>query len=191
MKVIGITGRAGSGKSLLSRLLSKRGAEVIDLDILGHEALEDSIQELRQVFGDPVIDSGKVDRKKLGEIVFSSKEKLDQLNNIIHPLIKEKAEHIIRTSGGKLAIIDGALIHQIGLDDICSYIVWVDCPEELAEERLLKRGMDRVKARKIIEAQRFLESYKKKCDLVLSNISTPEALIKQLDEVFASWDVVI
>lgn len=191
MKVIGITGRAGCGKSLLSRLLLEKGAKVIELDGLGHEALEESIEDLRGIFGDSVASNGKIDRKKLGEIVFTNKDQLCKLNNLIHPLIKAKVEYLLRDTGKKLVVVDGALIHQIGLAELCDYIVWVECPENLAKERLQKRGMSSIKAEQVIQTQKFLESYKKKCNVVLYNISTPKALLKEFCKVLTSWEVVL
>ena len=191
MKVIGITGRAGCGKSLLSKMLARKGVDVLDLDEIGHEVLRNARAEIEKAFGSSVFNNGKIDRNKLGNIAFSDRDSLDKLNCIIHPLIKKKVvEYLGRTSSG-LVVIDGALIHQIGLAELCDFIAWIDCPAELARERLVKRGMSLIKADLVTKNQSFLENYKTECNLILENISSPEALLKSFNEALASWNVVL
>lgn len=107
MKIIGITGKSGSGKSTLTELLSKKlNCKSVNIDKIGHRATSDEkiVEKLCQTFGNDILDNeGKVDRKKLGNIVFSSKEKMDLLTeitwgymqNIIDDILKEKPEFII------------------------------------------------------------------------------------------------
>ena len=89
MKVIGLTGGIGSGKSTVSRFLAELGAVVIDADKVGHEAFKPDTELWREVvaaFGKQVIaPDGNIDRKKLGEIVFGNPEALSRLNQIMHP----------------------------------------------------------------------------------------------------------
>ncbi len=94
MKIIGLTGGIGSGKSTVAEILKKLGAVVIDLDRIGHEVLrKDSVvyKKIISVFGEGILnDDGEIDRTKLGKIVFSDEGALQRLNKIVHPAIDKR-----------------------------------------------------------------------------------------------------
>lgn len=93
--VIGITGGIGSGKSTVAGFFEKWGANVIDVDKLGWRVLDEKQQEIKKVFGDKVFQDERIDRKKLGKIVFKSAEKKKIFDSIVHPpLIKELEKQI-------------------------------------------------------------------------------------------------
>lgn len=161
MKVIGITGYAGSGKSTIAKILRDLGFVVLDLDKIGHEILKyDSVKDkLKEKFGEFICsENGTIDRKKIGEIVFKDKKKLKELNSIVHPLIKEYVINKIKNLKTDIVFIDGALIEEIGLSKICDYIILIDSSEEKRKERLIKyRNMSEEKVKDIINAQRNIK----------------------------------
>lgn len=127
--VIGITGKSCSGKNKVTSLFEERGYVVIDLDHLGHEALRTTIDEVTKVFGTSIIDAnGDIDRKLLGKIVFSSKKQMAKLEKIVHPKITALAIGKLKSLNETPAVINGALIHDLGLASCCNVIVWVESP---------------------------------------------------------------
>jgi dephospho-CoA kinase len=137
--VIGITGPSGSGKSFVAKKFEDRGFLHIDADKYGHQALEDAKHELASVFGTRIISSGKVDRRELGEIVFSSPEKLAKLEEIVFPVITENIKQDIADCGCDV-IIDGVKIAEAGLDKLCSAVIFVKAPVIVRFLRALRRG---------------------------------------------------
>jgi len=131
MKVIGLTGGIGSGKSTVSGYLKELGASVIDADIIGHRVLEDARvkNELRAAFGGQILDeNGRIIRKKLGDIVFGTdKEQLPLLNRITHPriqrIIKEELESY-RHQGVRITIVEAPLLIEAGYNSLVDEI-WV------------------------------------------------------------------
>jgi len=160
MKIIGITGYAGSGKSTIAKILKNLGYYVIDLDEVGHHLLKDRniINELVKSFGEDILKNNQIDRNALAKIVFNSKEKLELLNSILHPRIKDYVINEINKLDEEIIFIDGALIEKIGLNEICDYIILIDSPEDLRLKRLVEyRGLSYEKAKNIINSQKDLK----------------------------------
>lgn len=170
---------------MLVSLLSGPETKVIDLDRLGHEVLKELKSQLVLTYGSGILDNSrkKIDRKKLGEIVFKDSRKLKLLNSIVHPLIKEKVKKIISKTRKKYVLIDGALIHQIGLGKLCDLIIWVDCPDEVAIKRLASRGIPRERAISILNSQKELENYKVYSDIAIDNTGSPQELLIKVREI--------
>lgn len=137
-KVIGILGGVASGKSVVSSLLVKAGAEIFDADRAGHEALRDPAVKkvLRETFGPEILTpEGEIDRKALGGLVFGpaedAPENRQKLNAIAHPYItarwREFLEDAVRRGAG-LVVLDAPLLLEAGLDAECDEILFVDTP---------------------------------------------------------------
>lgn len=133
-KVIGITGRVGSGKSMAQEIiLTSFSCLCIDLDKVGHDVLELSHvkKKLKDVFGSDVFnEEGTIIRKVLGKIVFSSAEKLIQLNDIVHPEIKKITFNTINEQRSENMIVVGALLEEIKISDMCHSIVTIDASDD-------------------------------------------------------------
>lgn len=145
MLVIGLTGNIGCGKSSLSKILKENSLDIIDADIISREIMNDQdiLESVFETFGNSVksID-GTLDRKKLGDIVFNSDEKLLSLNNITHPAIKNKIKkNIIDISmlGKNVAIVDAALLIEGGFLDIVDKLIVVTCNGDIQLNRVMKR----------------------------------------------------
>jgi dephospho-CoA kinase len=162
--ILGITGKAGSGKSYISKLIKKiyKNTHIIDVDKIGHKVLELAIikSRLSVIFGKEIFDENKkIDRKKLAEIVFSSEDKLKQLNSIVHSEIFNMIEKHLEKNKKKydIIIIDAAILHEIKLDKLCDKIMLVEADEYVRLNRLTEnRNIDSEKAKAIIKSQQYL-----------------------------------
>jgi len=136
--VIGLTGRAGSGKSVAAKLLkSKLKAQLIDCDKVGHTLLKNGaiLAKLKIQFGAQIIDeNNNVDRKILGKLVFSDKAKLLQLNNVMHPAINHYVNTTLKQYDG-VTIIDGALLEDLQLLNSCHVVIVMDATDDLIKKQ--------------------------------------------------------
>ena len=113
MLVIGITGKACAGKNAYSSVFASFGFPVVDVDTLGHAALQTSEQKIIQAFGSDILTGGAIDRKKLGALVFSDPRKLKVLESISHPEMVEACKHMIdqaRQQNKEAIILNAALL---------------------------------------------------------------------------------
>jgi len=146
MKVIGLTGGIGSGKSTVSQFLEELGAVIIDADKVGHEAFKPDTEAWREVvaaFGTEIVKpGGEIDRNKLGEIVFANPEALAQLNKIMHPRIYALVKALIeeyRRQGVKVVVLEAPLLLEAGWTSLADE-VWVTvAPESTVLKRLKKK----------------------------------------------------
>lgn len=135
--VIGVTGRSCSGKDVVVRVMEERGIPSVNVDHLGHLALENNKERLVEAFGAEILRDGKVDRKILGPIVFSDPEKLATLNGISHPWMVAEVEKF--TLSHKLCTINAALLESMDLVRFCNDILYVFAPYELRRTRAMSR----------------------------------------------------
>jgi len=146
MKIIGLTGGIGSGKSTVSRFLAELGAVIIDADRVGHEAFKPGTELWKEVvaaFGQQIITSGgDIDRKKLGKIVFSNAELLSRLNKIMHPrmynIVKARLEEY-RRQGVGIVVLETPLLVEAAWDSLVDEI-WITVAREAT---ILKRLQER------------------------------------------------
>lgn len=180
--ILGITGRAGSGKTYLCSFLAKNlPIQHLSLDHLGHHVLEQTaiIESIRKTFGNQVFINGKINRKMLGEIVFSNIIKLNQLNDIIHPALKKKFISILQhKKTHQIYIIDGALLFQLGLSKYCKYIFSIRI-----EENTTFHLTNRLK--NIVSIQPPPYWYDERSHFVLKNNFSKEFLKKSLKMISA------
>ena len=146
MKIIGLTGGIGSGKSTVAQFLAELGAVVLDVDKVGHEALEPGSEAWEQIvneFGKGILTAGdKIDRAKLGKIVFNNHEALLRLNRIIHPVMDNMVEAKLeeyRHKGVKVVVLEAAAIMEAGRASIADEIWVVIAPEFAVLKRLSER----------------------------------------------------
>lgn len=141
--IIGITGSIACGKSTVSNYLKSKGYIVIDADKIGHEALDDDYvkEKLILAFGNEILDDNKINRQKLGELVFGNSSNLNVLNSIIHPEIRKKIlEKIDKNNDKELIFIDVALLFEAKFDDLVDKIIVVYVDKNTQLTRLMKRN---------------------------------------------------
>jgi len=147
MKVIGLSGGIGSGKSTVSQFLAELGAVILDADRVGHEALKPDTEvwrELVAAFGQQILTpDGNIDRAKLGDIVFGNPESLSQLNQIMHPrmygTVKAQLEEY-RRQGVDVVVLEAPLLIEAGWTSLVDEI-WVTVASEATVLRRLKERM--------------------------------------------------
>lgn len=182
MRVIGLTGGIGSGKSTVSRFLAELGAVVIDADKVGHEAFKpgtESWKEIIAAFGREVLTpGGEIDRQKLGEIVFGKPELLSRLNQVMHPrvydMVKAQLEEY-RQQGVKAVVLEAPLLVEVNTKG-ASLIelvdeVWVTVASEATIVRRLEERPDlsREQALARIKSQLSSRERIKRADVVINN----------------------
>ncbi len=188
--VIGVTGKIGSGKSTVAGIFKDRyDFERIDADSIGHLAQETAKNMLVKEFGKVILDpEGKIDRVKLGNIVFFDEEKLTDLNSIVHPIMKnEIAGYINNKAGDKNFIIDAALLFQMELNILCDFTIYIDSKENQAIQRTINsKKWTEEKARNVIKIQEKFDELKSKCDFILVNDGQIDELNLQIDAIMKS-----
>lgn len=177
--VIGVTGRAGSGKTTFARMLAPNADAILDADKIAWELYRDKTirKNIHDIFGIKVFNAeGGVDRKKLGWIVFADKEKLDQLNAIIHPVLVGELRHRIARSSQQLIIVDAALLLDWDLAYDCNLIIAVLSPDADAVKRLKAKRIKPEFARAILDIQRPAEEFPLLCHITVHNTGSLEEL---------------
>ncbi len=189
LKVFGLTGGIGSGKSTVAALLRERGVPVVDADELAREAVAPGSRGLGQVveaFGEQVLGSdGQLDRKRLATLIFADKEARKRLNALTHPIVRELAQARfaeLERAGVELAGYDVPLLFEVGLDAVLRPIVVVAASPETQRQRVQARdGCSEADALARIAAQLPLAEKQARADYVLSNDGSREELTAQVD----------
>jgi dephospho-CoA kinase len=175
---IGLTGGIATGKSTAAKLLTEHGAILIDLDGIAREVVEPgqpSLSAIAERFGPAILqDDGKLDRKKLGTIVFADPAERKALEAIIHPAIravmKERMAYYASDSPDKLVVVDVPLLYESKLESYFEQIMVVYVPRETQLQRLITRDKLTVEeARKRLEAQMDIEDKKERADVLIDN----------------------
>ena len=175
MKVIGLTGGIGSGKSRVAGFLAGLGVVIIDADKVGHEVLEGDGEARRQVidtFGQNIIaPDGKIDRRKLGNIVFNSTEALSRLNRIMHPRISEVVKAQLgqyRRQGVDIVVIEAPLLIEAGWNMKVDEVWVTTAPRAAILKRLERLGLSRTEAMARIRSQLPDRKRVKHADVVIN-----------------------
>jgi len=170
---IAITGNIASGKSQAERIISQY-YPVFDTDIIAHEILD----TLNDFYGLDVFTNGKIDRKKLGDLVFSDTNIKEKLENLIHPLIKEKLNKIFELNKDKKYIfVSVPLLYETDFYKIFDKVLFISSEEKVRLNRLMKRNSFTEEEAVLRIKSQMDESEKiKKADYIIENNSTIEEL---------------
>ncbi|MHC4488173.1 MAG: dephospho-CoA kinase [Planctomycetota bacterium] len=190
--IIGILGGIGSGKSTVAAEFAKLGCKVIDADKIVHELLEKKAvrEKIVGLFGLAILDSaGKIDHRKLAEVVFADADKLSSLNKTIHPLVLERAEVLIkqynRQNQVKAIVLDMPLLAEVGWAGRCNKLIFVDCKRQLRLDRAKKAGFDENQFKIRENFQISLDNKAGLADNIVDNNSGLLALAKQVADIFS------
>lgn len=188
MKVIGLTGGVGSGKSLVAQILKEEtGAELILTDDVGHIVTDkggSAFETVVERFGDEILsDTGEIDRKKLADIVFNDKNAIQDLNSIVHPKVKEYIEEYIdsrKEKDGNI-ILESAILFETECDKYCDEVWYVYVPAQIRIARLKEsRGYSDDKCGAVMKSQKPDEFYISRSDRVIKNHGSVDELREQL-----------
>ena len=190
MKIIGICGGSGSGKSTVSRCFAALGGAAFDTDAIYHELVDQPspcVTALREAFGDSIINDGHIDRGVLRTIVFSDEEKRETLNRISHRFVMDEVRRRIKEAektGFRFAVIDAPLLLEAGADEDCDLVVAVIADEKERVRRIMKRdGITEEQALERIRHQLSDEELKSRCDTVLYNNGSTEEISEKCEDL--------
>ncbi|TYQ13334.1 UNVERIFIED_CONTAM: dephospho-CoA kinase [Acetivibrio alkalicellulosi] len=193
MRVIGITGGIGSGKSTVSKILSGFGAKVIEADEIAKGIMvkgEKAFSEVVDYFGDQILDlSGQIDRKKLASIVFVDKDKLNALNQITHKYVSVNILKLIdKYKDEKTVVVDAAIPIKKGFIDVSDEIWVVTANKELRIKRVMKRsGLTYSEVLERINSQLEDDYYLSISDIIIYNDGTYEELENKVINIYNRW----
>lgn len=197
MKVIGLTGGTGSGKSIVSKELKARGAYSIDADEIAHDIIQKgkpAYDEIVSYFGEEILDETKtIMRKKLGTIVFSDKKKLNYLNQCTHKYINDeicRKIEIIQKGAEKYSciLLDAPLLIETDLISLCDKVWVVFATEQQRIKRIMERdSITYEQAENRIASQKKWDEYEKYAHCVIDNSKDLDFLKKQLDHLFYNF----
>lgn len=188
--VIGLTGGIATGKSTAAAFFKKEKIPVIDADAITHQLYGENAtgsQAIKKAFGAEYLDKeGKVDRQKLGQLVFNQPAALKKLDRIIHPLVVQELKKQIKQEGKNHnpLVIDVPLLFESGLDKLCDAIIVISLPEELQVKRLMERNqLTKQQAITRINSQMPLSEKEAKATYVVSNTGTIKVLEDNLSKI--------
>ncbi len=190
MRLIGLCGRSGSGKSSFCKAAQQQGVIVIDCDAVYKELVSKPtpcLKEIEENFGSSVIKNDSLDRKTLANIVFTNREKLLLLNSITHKHIRASINEILENlTPDSTVILDAPTLFESGIDGICDHIVGIIASDEACIERIITRdGIPREKAVLRLSNQLSNDFIIEHSDTVIYNDSTKEALFEASTSVIA------
>ena len=193
-KLVGLTGKTGAGKSTVSTYLKEKGAYIIDGDVVARKVLvdnDDLLDKLKEAFGEGVLNpDGALNRRALAKEAFSTPEKTEKLNSIMHPAINDmifsEAEKAFKAFD--VVIVDAAAIIESGFTEKSDYLIVVHAPVEVRKERIIKRdGLTEADADVRINGQKDDNFYLSKADFIFNNFppySTEDQLSQLEKELF-------
>ena len=185
---VALTGGIGSGKSAVAEFLQECGAVIIDSDQLARDVIErgtEGFEVVLAAFGDTVLTDGEIDRSTLAEIVFQDEDQRKKLEGIIHPLVREAAESLMK----KLPA-DSVVINQIPLlvetngAKRFDHVITVSASEELRRKRLLQRGLKDYEITKRMQAQVDDAAREEIADSIIKNEGSLEDLERIVEDLW-------
>jgi dephospho-CoA kinase len=186
MKIVGLTGGIGSGKSAVLSVFSSQGVPCYQSDSSAKKLMHQDpelINQIKALFGDDLYEGEKLNRGKLAEVVFADKSKLESLNAIVHPRVKEDFQLFLSQQNADYVIKEAAILFETGGAEDCDVTILVTAPEDLRIERVMKREKSKVEL--IKSRMRHQWSDEKKipmADYVINNIDWDKTL-KKVEEI--------
>ncbi|MDD5763042.1 MAG: dephospho-CoA kinase [bacterium] len=191
MRVFGLTGNIGSGKSTVAAMLRDAGIPVLDADRISREVTAPggrAYDAVVHAFGGGIVrDDGSIDRKRLGEIVFDDPRLRARLEAVTHPAIFEAMKEALADlarKGNRAAVVEATLIHESGRKGLLEAVISVTCDRETAISRLAARdGMSRSQAEARLSAQMDADRKAGASDFVIDNSASPEETGRQVNRI--------
>ena len=186
MKIVGLTGGIGSGKSVILEVFSSYGVPCYKSDNIAKELMQKSPELIRQIkvlFGEDIYQDKKLNRSKLADIVFGDKKKLKSLNALVHPLVNKDFQFFLNQQNTAYVIKEAAILFETGVAKDCDETILVTAPEKLRIQRVMKR--DKINAEHIKSRMSHQWSDEKKIPLanyVINNIDWDKTF-KKIEEI--------
>jgi len=189
MRVIGLTGGIGSGKSLAAEYFADLGALVIDADQLARSAIErgsNGFDEVVTVFGDSILKNGDIDRRALGELVFKDHELKAKLENIIHPWVRNEFEEAVASlKGDEVLVYEIPLMFETNAQDRFDVVITVEAAMDNRISRLRSKGLHISEIESRIAAQATREQRESIADFLIENDGSEDDLLRKVENI---WD---
>jgi dephospho-CoA kinase len=189
MRVIGLTGGIGCGKSLAAQYFAELGALVIDADQLARTAIErgsDGFDEVVALFGDSILKDGNIDRRALGELIFKDAKAKTQLESIIHPFVRREFEGAVASlKGDQVLVYEIPLLVETKAHERFDVVITVESEMENRVARLRGRGMHISEIEGRIAAQATREQRIEVADFLIENDGSEDELLRQVENI---WD---
>ena len=186
MKIVGLTGGIGSGKSVILEVFSSYGVPCYQADNRAKELMQKSPELIRQIkvlFGEDIYQDKKLNRSKLADIVFGDKKKLKSLNALVHPLVNKDFQFFLNQQNTAYVIKEAAILFETGVAKDCDETILVTAPEKLRIQRVMKR--DKINVEHIKSRMSHQWSDEKKIPLanyVINNIDWDKTF-KKIEEI--------
>jgi dephospho-CoA kinase len=189
MRVIGLTGGIGCGKSLAAQYFAELGALVVDADQLARAAIErgsDGFDEVVTIFGDGILKDGNIDRRALGDLIFKDPAAKKQLENIIHPFVRREFEEVVASlKGDQVLVYEIPLLVETKAHEKFDVVITVESEMENRVARLRGRGMHISEIEGRIAAQVTREQRIEVADFLIENDGSEDELLRQVENI---WD---
>lgn len=189
MRVIGLTGGIGCGKSLAAQYFAELGALVIDADQLARTAIErgsDGFDEVVALFGDSILKDGNIDRRALGELIFKDAKAKTRLESIIHPFVRREFEGAVASlKGDQVLVYEIPLLVETKAHERFDVVITVESEMENRIARLRGRGMHISEIQGRIAAQATREQRIEVADFLIENDGSEDELLRQVENI---WD---
>jgi dephospho-CoA kinase len=193
VQVIGLTGGIATGKSTVSAILKKAGAEIIDADRIAREVVKKGLPAYREIvenFGETVLlSNGEINRSVLGDLIFNDPRKKQLLNRIVHPHVRRETNRQLKdmenSSPDTIAVLDIPLLFEAEMHKDLSEVIVVYAPEHIQVKRLMKRdNISEADAVARVRSQMPIEEKKNRATIVIDNSGTMQDTRKQTLEIF-------
>lgn len=191
MKIIGLTGPTGAGKTCACDTFRKLGAGIINADAVSHKVTEKGkpvLAKLAEAFGEDILIGGELDRKLLARRAFSAKESTELLNQIIFPFIKEQINaeiSALEEFGFKVAVLDAPTLFESGCNSVCNVTLAILSNRDLRLNRILKRdSLSEDDAAVRMSAEKDAEFYKSRADFIIYNDGSEKELQKSVEDFY-------
>ncbi|MDW0118454.1 dephospho-CoA kinase [Sporosarcina thermotolerans] len=195
--IIGLTGSIATGKSTVSRMLKEKGYPIVDADEISRQVVEPGssvLEKIADAFGKEIIDQdGRLNREKLGGLIFNDQLEREKLNAIMHPAVRQemiRQKELWLEKGFNTVIMDIPLLFESKLQSYVEKIIVVSATPSIQRKRLMARNnLTGEEADARINSQLPIPEKEKGADAVINNNDTLEETERQLDAILAKWFV--
>ena len=198
MKIIGITGGVGAGKSeVLNFIAGRYDATVVEADQVGYLVMQpgkEAFEPVAELFGPSVVKEDQtLDREKIAQIVFEDRKLLEKLNAIVHPAVKRyirRAIQMEQEAGTEIFVVEAALLIEDKYDEICDELWYIYADENVRMHRLMKnRGYSVEKIRGILANQLSEEEFESHCDFEIDNSGDFQDTVRQIEQRMRMYEI--